>query len=1086
MIKRWLDIPSLSQGNKNNWKNSQLWCGRASSSMIYNYYQKVYGKDKKLIINNHEKGNLYYPDGNIAAPRYNLTEPLNKALKGWERKKLYPSEKRKGKRQTIKEILQPVFDSLNKNNPILFYSGISRGVANARHIIVISGYRIESNNKIWLLIDDPATMRDTDNKNEKSDFLGKENLEILDNGTWYRKGCKYWINAKRLFEENDHSSKKVDLWCDHGDRPGFSVIINIKKTPNSQYSHGGGLCFPQEKFSKEEAKRLYKDSENDTLNYYPITAYGWWHNGVHLSGKKNDDIRAIADGKIIYTKLSRNEGNYGSPNFILIKHELEIDDKKVVFYSLYMHLKKVLIKKKLIENDEIPDWIKRKVYDKREEVQQGDKGKITAVYSDGSVTLYKEPTRKSDRLAELHVGDTFSVLEPPGSKRMKVKAKNKEGWINYQGKVTLFDNYELKNWVFDKDTKKIRKELFSDDLAYKGPVRVSAGEVIGYMGNGIEHLEVKEHSTTTTKKATLLHFEIFSRTKNNAGKDVYEYIDGKPENYFFLKDSDDDVIAEPLKEKKGNLINLYKGKDKDFANYLEKEFPEAFRTKESNYMFWDEIVLKDDEVKKFMNKYKEKFRDAVTKHISIWQAIGNKITYVNSDEDDKIEGLNTFHLFKNEKVLNKNEKLYFYNPIRFIEILYNKLSSQSVKDSKSVSPTPVASGKKLLVRKVKGPDISEVDKTVKYTAVEFSKPNPTDAEKKTINWVIKQNDKEIEKFPNHGDVLEYKIPKSMDGKIIMVMPYANSPTPAVSVSTEIGEIKGRRFFYQKDKKKLYIEHKDVAKKEFFGTNIYTEKGGKKELFARITKYRSLYGMTTIHNQQSRPRPSVSSFSKSRLKAAAAVSNNEGSFVDTQAYDTGILSHGTSQWTQHSGNLQSLIKDYKAKKPDLFKKYFTSEGISIQGSTISTNGSVIGRSTESLLLAYCLWKSGYDKEIQKIQLNKLADRIDVFYPKHPSFKEMSKYFTSENSVAHLLDLNVNRPAYVDDVAKKAVEKFKKKYPTKKEPDKWTDEDEKNLIDIFLDIRHTYGNSPMTHSKKRAAKINETKELSKKRGTFKNEK
>jgi len=848
------------------------------------------------------------------------------------------------------------------------------------------------------------------------------------------------------------------------------------------------LNYPTTKIYKEDdVEKLFGKSESNTLNYYPITAYGWWHNGVHLSEKENNDIRAITDGEIIYARLGRNEGNYGSPNFILIKHELEIDDKKVVFYSLYMHLKKVLIKKKLIENDEIPDWIKRKFYVKREEVQQGDKGKITAVYSDGSVTLYKKPTGGSERLAELVVGDTFSVLEPPGSKRMKVKAKNKEGWINYQGKVKLSDNYELKGWVIDKDTKKIKKELFLDDLAYvKGPVWVSAGEMIGYMGNGIDHLEVKEHSTATTKKATLLHFEIFSRTKNNEGKDIYNYLEAKPYNYFTLEDKDDDVIAEPLKEKKGNLINLYEGKDKDFANYLEKEFPEAFRTKESNYIFWDEIVLKDDEVKKFMNEYKEKFRDVVTKHISTWQAIGNKITYVNSDEDDKIEGLDTFHLFKNGKVLNKNEKLYFYNPIRFIEVLYNKLSSQSAKDSKKVSPAPVASGKKLLVKKVKGPDISEVDKTVTYTAVEFSKPNPTDAEKKTINWVIKQNDKEIEKFPNHGDVLEYKIPKALDGKIIMVMPYANSPTPAVSVSTEIGEIKERRFFYQKDKKKLYIEHKDVAKRDYFGTDIYTEKGGKAELFARITKYGSRYGMTTIYNQQSRPRPSVSSFSKSRLKAAAAVSNNEGAFVDTQAYDTGILSHGTSQWTQHSGNLQSLIKDYKAKKPDLFKKYFTSEGISIQGTTISANGSVIGGSTVSLLLAYCLWKSGYDKEIQKIQLNKLADRIDAFYPKHPSFKEMSKYFTSENSVAHLLDLNVNRPAYVDDVAKKAVEKFKKKYPTKKESDKWTDEDEKNLMNIFLDIRHTYGKYPMTHSKKRATKINGTKELSKKRGTFKNEK
>jgi len=829
------------------------------------------------------------------------------------------------------------------------------------------------------------------------------------------------------------------------------------------------IYFPQKEFSTEEAERLYKDTErNDILNYYPITAYGWWHNGVHLSRRENDEIEAIANGEIIYARLSMDEGNYGSPNFILIRHELEIDDKKIVFYSLYMHLKKVLIKKELTENDQMPDWIKHNFYAKREKVRQGDQGKITAVYRDGSVTLYEEATQESDRLEELHVGDAFSVSEPSlsGSKRMKVKAKNKEGWINYQGKIRLYDNYELKSWASDSS-------LFFNDPVYKDPVRVSAGEVIGYMGNGIELLEVKESSAITEKKASLLHFEIFSRTGDNGGKNIYEYLNAKPAKYFFLEDIDDYIITEPLKEKKGNLINLY-NQDKDFADYLEKEFPEAFQIKGYNYIFWDEIVLKNGEVKKFVNNYKEKFRDTVSKHISMWQAIGDKIN-INSD---KIKGLDSFYLFNNNKILNKNEKLYFYNPIRFIEILYHKLSLPSEKEVGQF----LAAEKKLLVRKVNGPEKSEIEKTVKYTATEFSKPNPADAEKKTINWVIKQNDKEIEKFPNHGDVLEYQIPESLDGKIIMVMPYATSPNPDVSVSTEIGKIKGRRFFIKKDKKK-YIEHSDVAKQECFKTDIYTEKGDKEELFARVTQYYSRYGMTTIYNGQPRPRLSASSSDKSRFKVAVAVSHNEGSFVDTQAYDSGILSHGAAQWTQHSGNLQSLVNDYKSKKPDLFDKYFTSEGIDIQGTTISANGSAIGGSTVSLLLAYCLWKSGYDKEFQKIQINKLAGRIDSF------FEGLSEYYTSEKSVAHLLDLHVNRPAYVNAVAKKAIEKFKNKYPDKEEPDNWTDDDEKKLINMFLEIRHTYhtkDNSAMTDSKNRAAKINGTEALSEKRGSFKNEK
>ncbi len=476
------------------------------------------------------------------------------------------------------------------------------------------------------------------------------------------------------------------------------------------------LCFPQKKFSKQEAIRLYKDSENDTLNYYPITAYGWWHNGVHLSGKKNDDIRAIADGKIIYTKLSRNEGNYGSPNFILIKHELEIDDKKVVFYSLYMHLKKVLIKKKLIENDEIPDWIKRKFY-----------GKVQ------------------------------------------------------QGKVKFF---ELKGRFIDKE------KLFLGNLTYTAPVRVSAGEVIGYMGKGIEHLEVKEHSTTTTKKATLLHFEIFSRTKDNEGTDIYNYLKAKPYNYFTLEDKDDDVIAEPLKEKKSNLANLYK-RDKEFANYLNNELPEAFATKEAS----GKIILKDGEVFKFMEKYKRKFRDAVAMHISTWQAIGNKVTYVTTCFNNKLwyehsdelkKDLTIFHLFNN-KILKENEKLYFYNPIRFIEILHKKLTPPPVKSSKKVSSASAASGKKLLVTKVDGPSYQWSGITAIYKATQFNKSDPSDTEKQNIKWLIKneENGKVIQKFDTKGAVLKVKFPSSWAGKTIRVMPYINSPSSKVSVLTTI-------------------------------------------------------------------------------------------------------------------------------------------------------------------------------------------------------------------------------------------------------------------------------------------------------------
>lgn len=343
MTKKWLDIPSLSQGNKADMKNSQLWCGRTSVSMVFNYYQKVNGKDNELIVNDQEKGDLFYHNGAIAADRYKLDEPLNKALAGWKRKELFPASNRElpVSKEKIKSILEPVINSLNINNPVVFYSGLSRGVTNARHIVVISGYMIEEDATIWLLIDDPATMRDTDRKTEKADFLKMENLKILDSGQWNVRGAQYWLKAKRLFEENAHSEKTGDLWCDHGDRDGFSVWLNDTLIPDSQYSHyGAGYSFPVAlSIGSTSFESYYNHTEKKSRGgFFPIGANTIWHGGVHIHVTEPQPVYACMSGRIIAARLpdasSKAIHSYGSRNFILLEHEL--NGKK--FYSLYMHL----------------------------------------------------------------------------------------------------------------------------------------------------------------------------------------------------------------------------------------------------------------------------------------------------------------------------------------------------------------------------------------------------------------------------------------------------------------------------------------------------------------------------------------------------------------------------------------------------------------------------------------------------------------------------------------------------------------------------------------------------------------------------
>ncbi|WP_313108900.1 hydroxyethylthiazole kinase [Atlantibacter sp.] len=91
---------------------------------------------------------------------------------------------------------------------------------------------------------------------------------------------------------------------------------------------------------------------------YPLNASESWHGGIHIThtdaGATTEKVRAIADGTVVsFRKPAPPEKRDQFPlkyapvrgtddGYVLLKHETEIgsgEDGKVVFYSLYMHLK---------------------------------------------------------------------------------------------------------------------------------------------------------------------------------------------------------------------------------------------------------------------------------------------------------------------------------------------------------------------------------------------------------------------------------------------------------------------------------------------------------------------------------------------------------------------------------------------------------------------------------------------------------------------------------------------------------------------------------------------------------------------------
>lgn len=77
---------------------------------------------------------------------------------------------------------------------------------------------------------------------------------------------------------------------------------------------------------------------------YPVTTGNRWHGGVHLT-PGDEPIRAVADGVIVAYRLAPDtkeypgQGSYDT-SFVLLKHETDSgENTRVVFYSLYMHLR---------------------------------------------------------------------------------------------------------------------------------------------------------------------------------------------------------------------------------------------------------------------------------------------------------------------------------------------------------------------------------------------------------------------------------------------------------------------------------------------------------------------------------------------------------------------------------------------------------------------------------------------------------------------------------------------------------------------------------------------------------------------------
>lgn len=96
---------------------------------------------------------------------------------------------------------------------------------------------------------------------------------------------------------------------------------------------------------------------------------------------------------------------------------------------------------------------------------------------------------------------------------------------------------------------------------------------------------------------------------------------------------------------------------------------------------------------------------------------------------------------------------------------------------------PKTQERKIRVKEISGPSEGKLGETLSYKVTRFNFPDPTTAEKKTINWIVKCEGEIVDKFEAVGDTLQYELKKDKKISSIQVYAYINAPSEEIRQTT---------------------------------------------------------------------------------------------------------------------------------------------------------------------------------------------------------------------------------------------------------------------------------------------------------------
>ena len=246
--------------------------------------------------------------------------------------------------------------------------------------------------------------------------------------------------------------------------------------------------------------------------------------------------------------------------------------------------------------------------------------------------------------------------------------------------------------------------------------------------------------------------------------------------------------------------------------------------------------------------------------------------------------------------------------------------------------------------------------------------------------------------------------------------------------------------------------------------------------------------------------SASSLSESEVNVMLSTSENEGALDALNTWDNSFLSFGMFQWTSgrqnQEGELPALLAIIKQRFPEEFQNYWGQFGLDVvdtgpKTGWFSLDGRKLMTADEKNVLRDYAWvfrfvRAGEDAEVQAVQIMHAVNRLDQFYfRRQPKLNNLplSSLITSEFGVALLLDHHVNRPGYVVGTVQQAIADIS---VTPSQLASGSDDLERRVLERYIEVRATFGKTPMTHALKRAEvsrRFVTEGVTSQRRGTFK---